>query len=144
MFGNPKWFKRRKFGGWGITPCTMQGWLYILSQVVLLFSTIFAMNYANVSSKNIIMTAISLIALIVIDQLHIMLNIDKDERETLHEAISERNVTWAIISVLVVGFIYQALVSISLNVVVVDPFIVIALIFGVLTKGATNWYLRDK
>jgi hypothetical protein len=28
MLGNPKWFKRRKYSGWGLTPATWQGWMY--------------------------------------------------------------------------------------------------------------------
>jgi len=26
MIGNPEWFQRRKYGGWGIFPKTWQGW----------------------------------------------------------------------------------------------------------------------
>ena len=28
MIGNPKWFNLRKYGGWGITPKTKQGYIY--------------------------------------------------------------------------------------------------------------------
>jgi len=35
MFGNPQWFRKKKFG-WGLTPITVQGWIYALCWATVL------------------------------------------------------------------------------------------------------------
>ncbi len=37
MFGKPHWFKRRRFG-WGLTPVSWQGWIYVLMWILLLLA----------------------------------------------------------------------------------------------------------
>lgn len=29
MFAKTEWFQKRKYGGWGLTPRTWQGWAYV-------------------------------------------------------------------------------------------------------------------
>lgn len=131
MIGNPKWFNVRKYTGWGLTPNCWQGWLYI---------AIFVAPIAIISSipidqniKNIFITTIT--ALIIIDVIHMMSQIKKDERERLHEAIADRNALWFMIFVLLIGvFIKQ----------IIDPIFLIAILGATLIRAATQFYLQDK
>ena len=35
MFGKPHWFRPKRFG-WGLTPVTWQGWVYVLVWIAVL------------------------------------------------------------------------------------------------------------
>jgi hypothetical protein len=126
MIANPKWFTRRSYTGWGFTPNCWQGWVYIAVLCVLF--TIIPFPAVR----------IALGVILVIDALDIMLHLKKDERDTIHEALAERNAAWCMILVLSVGIIYQAATR---N---IDPFLFAVIIAGVVAKALTNWYLRDK
>jgi hypothetical protein len=73
-----------------------------------------------------------------------MISVKKDERETLHEALAERNALWAILTVLVGGVLYDVAKGIASNTVVVSPVILIALGAGLLVKAVSNFYLDRK
>ena len=73
-----------------------------------------------------------------------MLTMKKDERERLHEAISERNALWGIILVLVIGVLYQIITSTINQKPTIDPIIAIALGVGLLVKAVSNIYLDRK
>lgn len=138
MIGNPNWFKRRKWGGWGLSPATWQGWAYIGVFLVLMFGT----NYLPVAeaTRLIILGAIG--AVLVADTVHMMFQIKKDERETLHEALAERNALWTMIMILVIGLAYTTAESVArTGTATVDPVIVIALFGGLIAKALTNYYL---
>lgn len=140
MIGKSNWFKSRKYTGWGLTPVTWQGWLYILGfilPIAILNSVLINQNIKNIFT--IIWTG-----LLLIDVTHIMFQIKKDERESLHEAISDRNALWFMLTVLVVGIIYQATSQITAKNIAVDPIVVIALLGATIVKAATHFYLRDK
>lgn len=123
MIAKSSWFSIRKFGGWGLTPNSWQGWLYI---VIFILPLIFIKNQIFIYSWT---------ALLVIDLVDVFLHLKKDERESLHEAIADRNALWAIILILVVGSLIRQ---------TVDPVIFIALLVGAAVKSLTAWYLRDK
>ena len=76
--------------------------------------------------------------------LDIMTKLKQDEREVLHEALAERNATWAMATVLAIGLAYQVSVGLagSQKALSFDPVIVIALIAGVIAKAFTNWKLE--
>lgn len=143
MLGNPKWFKRR-LGGWGLTPRTWQGWLYTVMMALILIASIVLMNYLNIRWEVQIATFICILLFIVVDMLHMTMNIDKDERETLHEAFAERNASWVMVSILGIGLLYQAFTSIFQGAFYVDPFIIAAILMGAIAKGLSNLYLVDK
>jgi len=82
--------------------------------------------------------------LFLIDFVHIMSQIKKDERERLHEALSDRNALWFMLTVLAVGMVYQAANKFTLNSSNIDPVILISLIGGTIVKAVTQLYLRDK
>lgn len=131
MIANPKWFNRRIYSGWGLTPNCWQGWVYITAYilpVVIVTSLPLAQNIKNIFS-------IILMALLVADVLHIMSQIKQDERERLHEALADRNALWFMMFILLVGiFIKQ----------VVDPIILTAILGATLVRALTQFYLRDK
>ncbi len=77
MLGNPKWFKRRKYTGWGLTPATWQGWAYmgILICSIGFVSLLFTQLKIQMLCKALIMLPV--LVFIVIDSLDIAFRIDK-------------------------------------------------------------------
>jgi len=73
-----------------------------------------------------------------------MSQIKRDERDRLHEALSDRNALWFMLTVLAVGMIYQAANKITFNTNNIDPVILIALLGGTLVKAVSQFYFRDK
>ena len=140
MIGNPKWFNPRKYTGWGLTPNCWQGWAYIFG--FLLPIAIINSISINQNIKNIF--TFVWIGLLLIDFVHLMSQIKRDERDRLHEALSDRNALWFMLTVLAVGMIYQAANKITFNTNNVDPVILIALLGGTLVKAVSQFYFRDK
>ena len=74
MIGKPEWFTRKKIG-WGITPATWQGWLYILCFYVTPPLAIF---YAlPTSQQGKIILIIAWVLIIIIDAIKITLQVPK-------------------------------------------------------------------
>ncbi len=105
MIGKTEWFTYRIFG-WGLRPKTWQGWLYVAVAALLIGGSVAAATaYAPMA-----WVAGIVVALFVIDMLHIMLQLPKvsDERENYHQLLIERNCSFAaILAILVIAF-YQA------------------------------------
>ncbi|MDD4877534.1 MAG: hypothetical protein PHO02_00685 [Candidatus Nanoarchaeia archaeon] len=142
MIGKPEWFKRRKYGGWGIYPKTWQGWVY-LAAVITPFAVFNALPFWSEKTRMIV--TLVWLAFLAIDISHIMIKMKKDERERIHEAIAERNALWVMIAVIVIGIGYQtARASVLQNFTNVDWFLVAALFAAVITKAITNIYLDRK
>lgn len=142
MLGKADWFQRRKYLGWGIYPKKWQGWVYILI-FILLVAVVQLLPIPDVNTKLIITTV--LVAILLIDVVHIMLTMKKDERETKHEAIADRNALWVMLGVLIVGILYQTIsATLKGQVPTVDYFLIAALLASVLAKGLTNLYLDKK
>ena len=141
MFGNAKWFSMRKYGGWGLTPNCWQGWLY-LAVIITPFVILPTLNLPGMTAVYLQLGWGGIFAL---DFIYMMVKIKKDERETIHEAIAERNAMWFVICALVAGVAYQAATAaIKQDISSVDPVILIALIGAVIVKAGTHLYLRDK
>lgn len=142
MIGKSNWFKRRKYGGWGLFPATWQGWMYLAVFIAILFGV---QSIPNINEETRIIIIAIMAIILVADTIDIMLKIKKDERDTLHEALAERNALWIIIFILAAGVAYQAAQSAILkNAVYVDPVIIIAIFGGLITKAITNFYLDRK
>lgn len=131
MIGNPKWFNRRKYTGWGLTPNCWQGWVYIICFIAPL-AIINAISIDQ-NIKNIL--TIIFVGIVLIDVIHMMSQLKKDERERIHEAIADRNALWFIIFILLIWVFTKQ---------IVDPIILIAIIGAMVVKAATHWWLRDK
>ena len=131
MIGNPKWFNVRKYSGWGLTPNCCQGWAYIIAFIIPV--AIISNLNIDLNYKNILNTII--VAVLLIDTLHMMSQIKQDERERLHEAIADRNALWFLLFGLIARiFIRQ----------IVDPFFIGILLGATAIKALTQIYLRDK
>ena len=141
MIGKPEWFARRKYGGWGLTPATWQGWAYMAAMILPLM-VFQALPYWTTEIRFAV-TGIWVIVLAV-DVLDIMMRLRMDEREKLHEAIAERNAAWYMVIVLALGFGYDLTVNALQQNIYVNPFIAAALLGAVLVKAATNIYLDKK
>ncbi len=141
MIGKPTWFARRKYSGWGFVPRTWQGWVYIAALIlpIVAFQSI---PYWSTTTR-IAVTAVWFV-LFGIDAIDIMIHLKKDEREVMHEAIAERNVAWFMVIVLAAGIAYQSARSAASGSVSIDPWMVIALVGGLLVKIATNLYMEHK
>jgi len=140
MIGKYNWFKRRKYTGWGFTPATWQGWLYI---VVLVIPIILLTGDGHMTQTRIILLIIWSI-IFVVDFIDIMIHLPKDERDRIHEAISERNALWVIVIVLAAGVAYQAAQGAIKGIVQVDPVIIVAILAGLFAKIVSNIYLDKK
>jgi hypothetical protein len=142
MFGKPQWFTRRKYLGWGIMPVSWQGWAYTL----LLVAPLVIVQFVPGLSQNARTIFIAVWLVVVFAEVsHIMIRMKKDERDTLHEAIAERNALWIVLLALVIGAGYQATAQTgAFGTSVVDPVILIAVVAGLIAKAVTNIYLDRK
>ena len=142
MIGKPEWFKRRKYGGWGLVPATLGGYIYIIVFIALIF-LVHSLPFFNTTARIII--TLVMVGILIIDTLSIMTKINRDERERIHEAIAERNALWMIVGVLAAGVAYQAARAAILQTTSeIDWIIVIALFLGLIVKAITNIYLDRK
>jgi len=141
MIGKPEWFQRRKYGGWGITPKSWQGWLY-MAAVLVPFAIFQALPFWSTKVR-VIVTALWA-AFLVADVTHIMIQMKRDERELLHEALAERNALWAMMLVIVLGLLYQLITTSLAERPQIDPILVAALIAGVVAKSISNIYLEKR
>jgi hypothetical protein len=146
MIGKPKWFQRRKYSGWGLTPKTWQGWAYIAAIIVICILIQYIPLGGLTTDENQVRIIATLIvaAIFALDIIHIMARMPNDERDRIHEAIAERNSLWVILIVLAAGIGWQAAVSAITSNVQIDPVIIAALIFGTFAKAITNIYLDKK
>lgn len=140
MIGKANWFRRRKYTGWGFTPVTWQGWVYVF---VMILPFIFITNLHKISGGWMWVLVVWAI-IFCVDFIDIAIHLPKDERDRMHEAIAERNALWMIIAVLVVGIGYQTAVGIIMKVIQIDPVIIIALFAGTIVKMISNVYLDKK
>ncbi|MBR9678588.1 MAG: hypothetical protein GOU97_04830 [Nanoarchaeota archaeon] len=137
MFAKPEWFKRRKYTGWGLTPATWQGWVYILFMIGVLI----VFNSFDLSQGLRLGFNAFWIFIILIDLVDVLRNLKKDERDRIHEAIAERNAAWVMSFLLAMGLLYDLVLSALKQEFVVHPFLVIALFGGVVAKAFSNWKL---
>lgn len=131
MIGNPKWFSPRKYTGWGLSPNCWQGVAYIFAFIIpvaIISNLNIDQNYKNIFSFIIVVV-------LLVDTLHMMSQIKKDERERLHEAIADRNALWF----LLFGLITWALIN-----QIIDPVFIAVLLGATVVKAGTQFYLRDK
>ena len=131
MIGNPKWFNVRKYTGWGLTPNCWQGWAYIFAFII----PVALINNFNINENYKNIFSIFIVGILIMDTLHMMSQIKKDEREKLHEAIADRNALWFLLFGLIAwAFIKQ----------IMDPIFIGILLGATAIKALTQIYLRDK
>lgn len=140
MIGKTQWFQTRKYGGWGLSPKTKEGWIYIGVFVGLVA---LIQNLPISESIKTIATTIMVVVLIV-DVLDIMIRQSKDEREAFHEAVSERNASWAMVASLIAIFGYHSIKQALQGSQSPDMTLLIPIFVGAIAKALTNLYLRNK
>jgi hypothetical protein len=140
MIGNPKWFARRKYGGWGFRPKTWQGWLYL----ALMLIPLIVFHSLEWSNQTRVYVTIGWLAFFLLDGWHIVMALKKDELEYKIEAISERNAAWAMVSVLVLGILYEIINGAFQQKIEINPFLIGALFAGAIVKTISNIYLGRK
>lgn len=140
MIAKKGWFVRRKYSGWGFTPKSWQGWTYI----AVLIAPMISISAFNITPETKFIVSCVWGGIMLFAFIDIMMSVKKDERETLHEALAERNALWAILTVLVGGILYDVAKGIANNTVVINPVILIALGAGLLVKAVSNFYLDRK
>ncbi len=138
MIGKSKWFTIRKYGGWGIHPKTKEGWIYLFI-VIIPFIIFHILPFWSTTTRLIV--SIFWLFFLLFDIFEIMINLKKDEREKIHEAIAERNALWAIVFILTIGLFYHIIESGLKHELYIPPFILIALIIGAIVKTTSNIYL---
>lgn len=139
MLGKANWFQKRKYGGWGITPKTWQGWAYILTFIAILL-IFHLMPFWN-DFQRFVFTGIWLLILSV-DVIQIMINLKKDELEKIQEAVAERNASWTMAFILTIGILYQLISSGLQEKIELDPFLALALAGGLIAKSLSYWKLE--
>lgn len=141
MIGKAEWFQRRKYGGWGISPRTWQGWVYV-GAVLIPFIVFQALPFWETGTR--LMVTLFWLAFLMIDVNHIMFTLNRDEWEHKIGAISERNAAWFMALVLVIGVVYQIISSALQQDLQVNWFMVTALFGGAIVKSISNMYLEKR
>lgn len=64
-----------------------------------------------------------------------MIRMKKDERERIQEAIAERNASWFMMLILVVGILIKIVISLyTTNTISIDPILLVAILGGAIVK----------
>ena len=140
IIARPKWFGRRKYGGWGVSIKPWQGALYLASKIMLIL--LIQLLPLEAIERLYVTGAWQLF--VFIDMFDVMWKVQRDEREYIHEAIAERNAAWAMMPILVVGMFIELILSSLRGEPRVNPFIALALIAGVVAKSVTNYRLEKE
>jgi hypothetical protein len=142
MIARKDWFERRKYGGWGVSPKSWQGWVYI-AFILIPFMIFQALPFWTMQTRMTI-TIIWMVFLFA-DLIPVMINLKRDEREYKIEAISERNAAWFMSLILVIGVFYEVVRSSLNQEVSVNIFLILALLGGAIVKSISNYRLeREK
>ncbi|MDX9971045.1 MAG: hypothetical protein RBS56_04040 [Candidatus Gracilibacteria bacterium] len=141
MIGKKEWFRRRRYGGWGIAPSKWQGWVYI---AVVIGIFVLIQNLPLGDTKNNLIANAIFAVVVIADCLEIMFRLPMDEREKLHEAKAERNALWVMLTILIVGVFYETGMGLNTGIIEIDPVIIIAIIGATVVKAATHIYLEKK
>lgn len=141
MFAKKSWFKTRKYGGWGLSPKTWQGWVYI---ALIIIPLIIFQSLPFWNNETRLYVTVGWIIFLMLDILPIMVSLRRDEREYKNEAVSERNAAWFMVMILVIGLLYEIISSALRDEIEFNIFIAIALFGGALVKTISNIYLDKR
>jgi voltage-gated potassium channel Kch len=141
MIAKPEWFNQRKYCGWGITPRSWQGWIYTLGIFVPL---VIFLSLPDLDSQVRTAGTVLWVAFVALDLLPIMVTMKMDEREYKNEAIAERNASWFMVLVLVIGILYALVMSGLNHELSINWFMVLALFGGAVVKGVSNYQMDKK
>jgi hypothetical protein len=145
MFGNPIWFKpRKKYLGWGLTPNTWQGWLYL----VVMFAPLFMLAFLGLNTPLQIGIYAVWMLVVLFDIAHIMVCIVKEGHEQKPEVFTTRNILWIlvpqVVSLILVYPIFTALCSPAVVKFMYVFFLFYFVVSAVVVKATAYWYLRKE
>ena len=141
MIARSSWFKMRRYGGWGVSPKSWQGWAYIAA-VLIPFVVFQALPYWGTELR--LYVTLGWGVFLMLDIIPIMVSLKKDEREYKNEAVAERNAAWFMVTVLVIGVLYEIISGALRQDIEVNIFMATALFGGALVKTVSNVYLDKK
>ena len=138
IIAKPEWFKKTKYRGWDADIKTWQGAVYVAA-VIIVFLVLALNPFMDKMDKVVLIGIWALFFLI--DLVDVLWKLKKDEREKIHEAIADRNAAWVMMIVLSLGFFVELIYSALQKSLYVDPFLLIALIAGIIVKIITEYKL---
>lgn len=141
IIAKPEWFKKTKYRGWDADIKTWQGAVYVAA-VIIVFLVLALNPFMDKLDKVVLIGIWALFFLI--DLVDILWKLKKDEREKIHEAIADRNAAWVMMIVLSLGFFVELIYSVLQKSLYVDPFLLIALIAGIMVKIITEYKLEKE
>lgn len=141
IIARPEWFKKTKYRGWDADIKTWQGAVYVAA-VIIVFLVLALNPFMDKLDKVVLIGIWALFFLI--DLVDILWKLKKDEREKIHEAIADRNAAWVMMIVLSLGFFVELIYSVLQKSLYVDPFLLIALIAGIMVKIITEYKLEKE
>lgn len=141
IIAKPEWFEKTKYRGWDASIKTWQGAVYVAG-VIGVFLFLLLNPFMDKPFKVILIGIWALFFLI--DLVDVIWKAKKDEREKIHEAIAERNAAWIMMIVLSVGFFVELAYSVLQKSLYVDPFLLTALIGGIVVKILTEYKLEKR
>lgn len=139
MIGKMEWFARRKYSGWGLTPKTWQGFVYV-GTIVL--GGYIVSNLPLPSGLKLTVSGV-IITLVIADILHIMATIQVDERESKIEALAERNASWAMVGALGLLMVYFHYTGSALTGTQLMPYLVFPMVAGMIAKAVSAFMLQN-
>jgi hypothetical protein len=135
MLARKEWFARRKYGGWGVTPKDWRGWLYI---IIMIGALAIMHAFIDIPDEQRLFLTAGWVLFLLLDIAPIMVTVEKDERESMQEAISDRNAAWVMVFVLLAGFFYDIIQTSLDGTMKINWFIIGALIAGATAKTITE------
>lgn len=138
MIAKTQQYKKKKYGGWGLDPVTWQAYVYILVLVVveILILT------SQLSKQLKFGLILSITAFSAVDLFIVYKKLKSDEREIQIQQIAEKNASFAMVTVLIIGIMYNVLKMIETQIFYIDPFIILALLAGLIVKGLIFYKLE--
>lgn len=137
MIANASWFNRRKYSGWGLTPKSWQGILYIM---IIAGVTSFILSLTLPEILKLVLTAFWVV-FVLVDFFLAMASIKLDEREQKIEAIAERNASWTMVAATTLSIVYVSTLGKELRGIELMPVLIFPIFAGVVAKGLSNFIL---
>jgi hypothetical protein len=137
MIAQTAWFNKRKYSGWGLTPKTWQGFVYIL---IIAGAAVLTQSLSIDPSLKIILMGVWIV-FVLIDMLQVMASIKLDEREQKIEAIAERNASWTMVASMALEVLYVSTLGKDLKGIDLMPVLIFPMVAGVIVKGVSNFIL---
>ncbi len=137
MIAQANWFNRRKYTGWGLTPKTWQGVVYI----IIIAAVVAFIQALSIDEVFRMILSVAWVVLIVVDILQVMTSTKLDEREQKIEAIAERNASWTMVASTVLTILYIVTLGKELKGVDLVPILIVPIVVGAIVKGLSNFIL---